>query len=259
MSDEMKTALEKIGMYDFVMAAGTWAVRIKEFFKGMLEGAKEAFSFVMPEFKGLRDMLMPFFQWIGEALASLGISIKGNTSEISKWAEAGKWLMKVALIPIKLVIWNIITTMKILITVITWVVDAIKWLADGVVWLWEAGINMGSGLVDGIVEGVKGAWEFLKSTLLTLIDSLPFAEEIADFFGIGGGGGQMQLAGPGAGGSSRIGEAIANNNAMQYNLQPTVVREDYSTVDQITNVVNLDGEKIYNNVEKRSKRDNGRS
>lgn len=121
MSSGVNRALEQLGVADFVVALGTWIVRIRSFFVGVKEGFVEAFTPVFEIFDQLKIAFGPVFDSIGDFLNSIGFNLNKNTSAISSWREAGRLAghaMTLALQPVLIVL-------KAISAVITFVTDAI--------------------------------------------------------------------------------------------------------------------------------------
>lgn len=90
MSQELAAALDSIGLLDFVVAMGTWFVRIKEFFGGVVDGFIDVYNVVAYVFGIIWDIVSAVFSAIGTVLEYFGITISNNTSSLESWATAGK-------------------------------------------------------------------------------------------------------------------------------------------------------------------------
>lgn len=101
MGEDTKAALDKIGLTDFVVAMGTWFVRIKEFFSGMIDGFKEVYGVVYSVMSVIWTIVVAVWDAIIAVLKFFGVEMGKNTSSLTAWAEAGKivaWVVGVALV-----------------------------------------------------------------------------------------------------------------------------------------------------------------
>lgn len=72
LSQGLHDALERIGILDFVLNLGTWIVRLKEFFYGVVEGLVFLYVVVEEVFLYVRDSFNSFFDTLSESSGPLG-------------------------------------------------------------------------------------------------------------------------------------------------------------------------------------------
>ncbi len=85
-SEGLANALGKAGLLDFVVAIGTYAVRIKEFFSGFGGG----FGRLSEQFSGMFAAFSTLGAAIGGIFDSMGVSLGNNESQLSIWASVGR-------------------------------------------------------------------------------------------------------------------------------------------------------------------------
>lgn len=86
LSETLHDALDKIGILEFVLALGTWVVRIKEFMAGFVSPFVSAYESIKSIAFGIRDVLQPVLEPVerwGQVIAKL-------TGATSLWNSAGK-------------------------------------------------------------------------------------------------------------------------------------------------------------------------
>lgn len=86
LSEGLHDALEKVGILEFVLALGTWLVRIKEFAIGFFQPFMYAFSQIGAVFSKLADAFEPLFV----PVEKLGQLISKATGETSAWNVVGQ-------------------------------------------------------------------------------------------------------------------------------------------------------------------------
>lgn len=277
MSVQLRDALQNLGILELVINIGTWIVRVKEFFRGMGEGFKMVWNSVMkPVFKAIGQG----WNWLLDQLEKLGLNVRRNTGDVSKWAEAGKIVAIVimaTLVPamISLAISVIMATWPILliIAVIAAVIWAIKnwskiveWFKNlwGKVWDWikEKAVNFwdgikdmgkrfknwGASIIQNIKDGIAGAWGKFKSWLQGLWENLiaPI-KGVLKFLGMGKAEGEVNInenvrTAAEAQAQSPIGNAVAQVQAaaVEQNI-PTVIDKTVTT-EKVKNInLNIDG------------------
>ena len=143
LTGQMKDALESLGILDFVVNLGTWIVRMKAFFTGLWDGVMIVVNAIQSVFSVIWDS----FDLLGTALSKIGININKNTSDINKWAKAGKIAA--------FVIGGIILAKIILLTVAMWNLAA---AVIGATWPVLAIIAIIAALAFGIVKLVQN-WD----------------------------------------------------------------------------------------------------
>lgn len=253
MSEKTAKALEKLGIYEFVVNLGTWLVRLKAFFSGVWEGISTVFSAVGKVVNYLWEGLVKLAD-------AFGIDISKNLSDINKWVEAGKILGYVlAFTLITAVVPMIVGMLSLAVAVIaaTWPLlliigiiyavyyafthwgEIVEWFsglwsdfassavdAFSDVWAYissffdwfmglpSAFINWGSAVVDAIYEGIMGSWDWLASELTGLIEWLPGGGLILDAFGVErSGNGFDDMVGLTGNGNVVTPEAAANGDS----------------------------------------------
>ena len=90
LTEAMAQKLESLGILEFVVSLGTWAIRVKEFFSGVFAGLSQGFTFMADIISSIWSLISSVFSPIGDFFDSLGFSIGKNTSAIEKWKTAGK-------------------------------------------------------------------------------------------------------------------------------------------------------------------------
>jgi TP901 family phage tail tape measure protein len=297
MSDKMKAALERMGILEYVLNLSTWIVRIIEFFKGMGEVFSSVWEQIKSIFSAVGDTVSSVFD-------KMGITFGKTTSDLETWKKAGRALAAIIVgVLLYAVVSLTISMISLAISVIaaTWpillIIAAIiaviyvfthwgeisEWLAEkfselwdwitniaSAVWDWassmgEAALEMGATFVDNIVDGILGAWDFLKTTLIglfnSLIDFLPFGRQILNILTgqeITAGTGLSISEGAGGGRSAAITNQIAENYAASATAPPTIFDKSTTKTENIANNVYLDGTLIYENVNNRSQFEDAR-
>lgn len=295
LTGEMRDALEKAGILEFVLDLGTWVVRIKEMFGSMVEVMGEVWGVVKEMFGGINAA----FDEVTEVLDSLGLGLGKTSSALEIFRFIGKMLaglITVTLVPLIAVLtvgWVALRTAAVLavagfrlivaagasvanffigltndiMMIVEWIGklwDSMDGLGDSFVeWfdnLPDAMYNVGSAIVGAISEGISSAWDMLVYKLITLIADLPFAGEIMDFFGIGGPSGKLSVTGAGAGSHvpQSIGRTIADTKAMQANNKPAVIDKTVTNTESVQVNMVMDGDVIAKNLITREQLDHDR-
>lgn len=221
MSEQMRDALDNMGILPFVLNLATWIVRMKEFASGMMAAFGEMWDLVTSALSAIWEAIGPVITKMGEWFGILG----KNTGALNQWREAGKWVaiilgglllaaivsvtfsllsMAVAWVAATWPILAIIAVIGLVIYAIYHIGDAWDWVKEkagmALDWVWQkvtglftmfvdlhvAFFNFGLSIVDGIKNGIIAAWDGLKSMLLTLIADLPFGNELMNFLGVDG-------------------------------------------------------------------------
>ena len=97
LSANTKEALEKIGITEFVLALGTWIIRIKEFFIGIGAGIVDVYKLAAAVANALIEATAPLLNWFNEVVITMGFA----TTETDNWAAAGKilgWIIGAVLV-----------------------------------------------------------------------------------------------------------------------------------------------------------------
>lgn len=158
MSQELEDALQKLGVLDFVIAIGTWIVRLKAFFSGFKEGLREVWHGVQDAFNAASEAFEPVSNWLGE----MGIGFDKNLSSVEKWKKWGKiaayvvaaalGLVVIALVAIAvasivsavamLISWLPVIIVVGLVILAVWLLyKAIVFMGEVMVWLYQNGIK----------------------------------------------------------------------------------------------------------------------
>jgi TP901 family phage tail tape measure protein len=297
MSDKMKAALERMGILEYVLNLSTWIVRIIEFFKGMGEVFSSVWGLIKSIFSAVGDTVTSVFD-------KMGITFGKTTSDLETWKKAGRALAAIIVgVLLYAVVSLTISMISLAVSVImaTWpillIIAAIlgliyvfmhwgeisEWLAEkfselwdwitniaSAVWDWatsmgDAAMEMGATFVNNIVDGILGAWDFLKTTLVglfnSLIDVLPFGRQFLNIMTgqeITAGTGLSISEGAGGSKSAAITNQIAENYAASATSPPTIFDKSTTKTENIANNVYLDGTLIYENVNNRSQFEDAR-
>lgn len=277
MSEQLATALERLGILDFAIALGTWIVRLKQLFKGIGTGIKVAWNLIKPVFKLIGQGLKS----IGKIFDKLGFNMKKNTSEMGKWAEYGKILGMVimfTLVPaftaLAIAVISATWPIILIIAVIVAVVWAIKnwgkitewfkevwgkawgWIKDKAMsfWDWISGLGKsayewGANLIKQIKEGISSAWSSFKNWFTNLWTDLmaPIKEAMA-FLGMGDEEANVNIEGGTSENITNVSELAlvnAQNKAAQINVPDPLVLNNQNTTEKLVNLnVNMDGASI---------------
>lgn len=86
LSEKMHDALQKVGILDFVLALGTWVVRIKEFMQGFISPFVNAYE----QIAGIFSQLAKAFEPIMGPASQWGQLIEKATGSTDLWNAAGK-------------------------------------------------------------------------------------------------------------------------------------------------------------------------
>lgn len=186
LSKGLAQKLQQLGILDFVVALGTWVVRIIEFFKGLWAGVMSVFSLMARMAKGVLSLFSPvlkLFSW----LASL---VMKNTTEVKLWAEAGKLAgivigAALAFIAAQFVIMGItavismlpvIAVMALIGLAIWGVIKIGQWLINKFHEIWGEStgwLDFGKNMVINIWEGVKSMWSNFTAWLADAVKNIP--------------------------------------------------------------------------------------
>ena len=209
----MRDAFERLGILEFILALGTWIVRLKAFFGGVWQGIKVVFGFVAEAFAFLKGVLKSAAKAMDDAFGTAFTRMFKSKSKVEEWIAAGKIVgiivgvvMVGSFISLAIAVlaatWPILLIIGIVIAVIAiiknWgaIVDWIsaKW-TQFVNWLiskfmqigeWFLSLpmkffNFGKSIVLAIRDGIKNAWASLKTWVAGLIDGL-IPDFVKDFF-----------------------------------------------------------------------------
>lgn len=151
--EDVYKALQTLGIADFVLALGTYAVRAYAFFEGFMDG----FSAL----KGVFDPFWASLKQLGDtvfnALDSMGIGFGKATGEVSNFTAMGKAISTIILKPLQ------------------WGIQLITFFADGILYL-----EQNFGLLSGAVNVVVGLFQGLFDLITWIGDAmrdLPFVGE----------------------------------------------------------------------------------
>lgn len=186
LSKGLAQKLQQLGILDFVVALGTWIVRIIEFFKGMLAGVRMVFSWVAK----LGAMIMKLFKPVLGIFSSLAKMVGVNTTNVKLWMEAGKMagivigaaLVFIAANFVIMGISALVAMLPILATLALiglaiWAVIKIgQWLIDKFHELWGEStgwLDFGKNMVMKIWEGVKSIWGSFTGWLTDAMKNIP--------------------------------------------------------------------------------------
>lgn len=213
LTEGLARQLQELGILEFIIDLATWIVRIKEFFKGMWSMITLVLGFIWNEFKKFANniyegAIKPLLGF----LEKLGIHIGRNTSDLDKWATAGKvfgviMLLAIspviiafvvlgmtalaALAPIILVIVAVITVIWAIWYAITHVGEAWDWLKKKaveaivgiIVWFgnligsvenWGSkAYQAGANFVQSLWDGIKSGWSQFVGWLDQKISETP--------------------------------------------------------------------------------------
>lgn len=169
LSEETADKLESLGILDFVLAFGTYAIRFKEFFKGFKDGVVEVFNELKPLIRGFYVFIdTVLFKPLGVLFDALGFTLGKNTSELSAWARAGRMFARSLGFIFKLIVNPIGVVIGLLKSMWEGLQDLGNWIRD-----------IGANLVSNLWEGIKAKF--------SLLNPLNVADKILGLFGIGGG------------------------------------------------------------------------
>jgi TP901 family phage tail tape measure protein len=227
MSKKHADALKKMGIYEFVVALGTWIVRIKALLGGIWEGLEEVFSAISQAVIWLVDQL-------DKVANAFGFDISKNLSDMKLWIQVGKVLgivigvilvaalaliiiqmaiLVLALLPIIIIVGLIIAVIYYWGDIMDWIGEkvnqVIEWITD-LFWSYVdfmfglpgMFVQWGVQLVNSMWQGIVSSWGWLKKQFLQLIRDLPGGGILLDFFGVGGDSSQPTGSGTGGGGVS---------------------------------------------------------
>lgn len=180
MSEELAQALDNVGLLDFVVAMGTWFVRIKEFFAGFIEGMTEVWNMVVYVAGVIWDIFGALIDGIVAVLDYFGISINNNSSSLETWAMWGKVIayilgaiMVMAVISLTVAFWNMaVAVLAALwpIILIIGILVLVGWiLYEVIMFIWDILVMVGQWLyntfkpvIDLIIAYFKFWWNMVK-------------------------------------------------------------------------------------------------
>lgn len=201
MSQELATALENIGLLDFVVAMGTWFVRIKEFCSGLIDGLMAVYAVVAEVFGVIWEIIVTIVDAAIEVMSWFGVEIGNNTSSLEGWATAGEYvgyvlgvILVIALYSLLAPLYSVATAMiaafwfPMLIILIIVVVLYILWKVVSFVWdllkafgewVWQY-LGPAFEMMGNIL---KFFWDVLKAIAKQIWESIqPALQMIGDFF-----------------------------------------------------------------------------
>lgn len=286
-TQEMNTALERLGILDFVTALGTWIVRLKAFFGGLFTGVMEglnpirhALGVFMEALAPLGELFGDVFGMLANIVGELGLSIGKASGEVSGFRKAGEIAGKVLMWPFQALGWvltAIARTLQGLVYGFTVVARAALSFGGLIVGAFMAARNgataffdyvgslpsmvydIGVKFVQGIHNGILAGWANLKTSLLSLIGDLPGGSMILEALGVGSSA-SVESAAAGAvnaaaEGTSQFAAASAGGT--------NTVRETNTTTREIVGNINLvaeiDGETVARKVTERQSLEDSRA
>jgi hypothetical protein len=196
-SENLQNALQDMGLLNFVVSMGTWAVRIKEFFNGFASGfdrLKQQFTPLLTAFTTLGDA-------IGNLLSRFGVDFEKNTSTVNLWSSAGKTAFELVMLPITaltFVLTNLANTFGFVIDVGMAFYDNFTGLFADLGFYFDSFMN-GTMTFGQIIEAVfdnigervtamldrlTNAWNTFKTTLIQSVQSLPFGDTLLGMAGV---------------------------------------------------------------------------
>lgn len=153
-NNKLMEKLKALGIDKWAIKLGTYIVRLKEFFSGMVKGLYEGFQAVY-------NFVKPTLDWIIGKLEDFGIMVKGATDQTSKWAQAGKVLGFIIIGMLVLMALPFVV-MGILIAI---VVGVIYLLYTAVWYLWEYALKYVFQAVQYLIQAVVNAFIWLFETI----------------------------------------------------------------------------------------------
>lgn len=246
MSVQLRDALEKMGILDFVVNLGTWIVRIKAFFVGIGQAFVQAWGVVKVVWGAIKTAFNAFV----DVLNKLGFNIDKLGGSMDAWVESGKIVgqiivgvlivvitiliikfiaLAIAVIaatwPILLIIAIIVAVIAIIVNwgsimdwigkkwgeLVTWMGNKIMDLFKGFVAFHVKLIQFGIDIIKSIGAGFMKGKDWLFDLLLGIIADLPGGELILDALGIAGNG-QGDLTPVTTGPLSQVGQLSEENS-----------------------------------------------
>lgn len=202
MSQELATALDEIGLLDFVVAMGTWFVRIKEFFSGMIDGLTTVYNVVATVFGVIWDIITTVVEAAVEVMSWFGIEMTNQTSSLESWATAGEiigYVIGVVLVMALLSLLAPLYSVAVAFVAAFWfpmliilLIVAVLWILWEVVsFVWDILKSVGAWIMDNfgpVIDGLVGAFKILGNIIKFIADALafilkPILEAIGAIFG----------------------------------------------------------------------------
>jgi TP901 family phage tail tape measure protein len=278
LSIQMSDALERLGILDFVLALGTWIVRIKELFSGVWNSLKPIGDNIREAFNFIKDAVTTAIDTIQGVFDKLSPTMDKNTSSVSTWTKVGEVLGKVIkflLVPSMWILKGVMAVIGIAIVVIVTVIEAIifafQWLASVIaeqidIWVtfaftvrdtffsvmdWLLGLpirfyNFGVSIIDSIRQGITDAWVGLKNLITGLVSGV--GDTLSEFFNFGDSDLEANINGPDASGTGQldnINNNVATNRAASANQNVNLETGPVTAESgPITLQVEIDGDKI---------------
>jgi len=202
MSQELATALDEIGLLDFVVAMGTWFVRIKEFFSGLIDGLMTVYNVVATVFGVIWDIITTVVEAAVEVMSWFGIEMTNQTSSLESWATAGEiigYVLGVVLVMALLALLAPLYSVAVAFVAAFWfpmliilLIVAVLWILWEVVsFVWDILKSVGAWIMDNfgpVIDGLVGAFKILGNIIKFIADALafilkPILEAIGAIFG----------------------------------------------------------------------------
>lgn len=221
MTEEMETALKKIGVLDFVLGLSTWLVRIKAFFDGVAMGAKEVWGVVTWAWGAMKTMISATLDGLSDSLKQMGITVGKLGGDWKTYLGLGRivgWgliIIFVALAAILILVGvvAVVALMAIFIAILivvgavylvykvvqglfwvfqklgeyviwvwTSIYDAIVWVFDFLVELPGKALEAGRGFVNALKDGIFSGWASFISWITGKVAEIPLVGAIKHFF-----------------------------------------------------------------------------
>lgn len=208
MSEETAAALERAGLFDFVVTLYMWWYRLKALWDGFKEGFMSVIDGYIDTVRNMADSTNPIIKKIGDALmwtVDLLTGVRPSDESVEQFRNIGKWLGRVVAISLSLqaVFAMMSSTAKILAFLaapfkILWSVIKLAAWALGGLWklmkllpatmLWNAFLSIYTFLWEigsVIVKAIGQVWKLFKGvwgTLLKIGRALWFAVQVVGAF-----------------------------------------------------------------------------
>lgn len=197
-TEELAQKLEALGLGDYVDMIVDFAVKLREFWNGIMEGLqplwaalKEFGDFMAGIFSDIWETIKDTFGGIFDTIAEVfgllfGTTKSEGSTSLSFWHDLGHIIGTVLTTAFKVmasvlkVVWSVIS---VVFKAIMWVV---KWLVKGIIWLvgiWVQGFKkviqfwtwLGKGIgyvISWVWDKLKGWWEETKALFNLIVDWL---------------------------------------------------------------------------------------
>lgn len=229
MSSKMASALQELGILDFVLSLGTWIVRIKEFFRGVMDVALVLWD-------SFKNVFGAIFDAVGEVVDSMGLFEDGMDKaggSMDIWRAAGQGIalfFQGTLIPI--------------LEVVSFMIRFVGKVIATVFSMFDGKIGTTTDLLKSFIDLFVNTFDRFQEI------GSSFSDGIGSLFGMGGEDNvAMSDDGSGAsGGISSVGKSQAKAQANIANQRPTVVSSNSTEVREVSLNIDLGSEKITKSV-----------